>query len=171
MLCGSLGEKAKPWGQVEHPQLCKTSKGSALTCVFVWGKSWSLHMVTAVRHKQTRGSKQGHGCAAFPTTNWRESVRKKNTVMRYSIVTPFIRNTWSWFYSSYCTFCQKSTALMREKKPQSIQKLKARQQRFARGHFVLREVKDLTVTFRSNCASLLVFPSEEIHLNSYKICF
>lgn len=84
LLCRSLGEQAKHWGQVEHSQFCK---GSGFGCVFGWGRSWSLHMVTTIRHKQTWGSKPHHECAAFPATNWRESVRKKR---RYIIVIPFI---------------------------------------------------------------------------------
>lgn len=105
LLCSFLEEQVKYWGQVEHSQIRRTSEGSGFGCVFVWGKSWSLHTATTVRHKQAWGSEPCHVCAAFPTTSCRESDRKKK---RYSIVIPFIRNLSSWFYSSYCKFCQKS---------------------------------------------------------------
>lgn len=59
-----------------HNSFCRASKGSAITCVFFWGKPWSLYVVTPVRHKQTWASEHGHERAEFPTTNWRESVRK-----------------------------------------------------------------------------------------------
>lgn len=60
LLCSSLGEQTKHWGRVEHAQFCKASKGSGFGSAFAWGKSWSLHVVTTVKHKQTRGTEPHH---------------------------------------------------------------------------------------------------------------
>lgn len=98
LLCSSLGEQAKHWGQVEHAQFCKASKGSGLGFVFVWGKSCSLHMVTTVRHKQTWGSKPHHAHAAFSDTNWRESGKEKEIYHSYTI---YPLAVWL-FFSPYC---------------------------------------------------------------------
>lgn len=115
LLCSSLGEQAKHWGQVEHAQFCKASKGSGLGFVFVWGKSCSLHMVTTVRHKQTWGSKPHHAHAAFPDTNWRESGKEKEIYHSYTI---YPLAVWL-FFSPYCKFWQKSNCSDERKKTKS----------------------------------------------------